>query len=185
MTQVISPTPGRVVWFYPAPHDGLATLNGQPLAAIVAGVHNDNLVNLAVFDAYGNTQQRSNVHLVQPDEDRPNSAHATWMPFQVGQAAKHQAVETAVVDALTTGTGIVQTAVDPAAFFAETDGTSASETGLVSGAKSTGVVLTEADSLADLAGTERPDHPGKSSWEEPTHTPEAAADNENDAPSAA
>lgn len=134
MTQVISPTPGRVVWYYPAEHDGIGRLNGQPLAAIVAGVHNDNLVNLAVFDAYGNSQQRSNVTLVQPDEDRPNHAHATWMPYQVGQAAKHQAVETAVVDALTTGTGIVQTAVDPAAFFAETDGTSASETGLVTDA---------------------------------------------------
>ena len=134
MTQVISPTPGRVVWYYPAEHDGIGRLNGQPLAAIVAGVHNDNLVNLAVFDAYGNSQQRSNVTLVQPDEDRPNHAHATWMPYQVGQAAKHQAVETAVVDALTTGTGIVQTAVDPTAFFAETDGTSASETGLVNDA---------------------------------------------------
>jgi hypothetical protein len=131
MTQVISPAPGRVVWFYPAPHDGIATLNGQPLAAIVAGVHSDRLINLAVFDAYGNTQQRGNVRLVQPGDAVPDSAHATWMPFQVGQAAKHQAVETAVLDALTTGTGVVQTAIDPSAIFAETDGTSASEAGLV------------------------------------------------------
>ena len=131
MTQVISPTPGRIVWFHPAPHDGIATLNGQPLAAIVAGVHNDRLVNLAIFDAYGNTQQRSNVQLAQPGDDVPNNAYAAWMPYQVGQAAKHQAVETAVLDALTTGTGIVQTAIDPSAIFAETDGTSASETGLL------------------------------------------------------
>lgn len=131
MTQVISPTPGRIVWFNPAPHDGLATLNGHPLAAIVAGVHNDRLVNLAVFDAYGNSQQRSNVHLVQPGDAVPDFAHATWMPYQVGQATKHQAVEAAVFDALTTGTGIVQTAIDPSAIFAETDGTSASEVGLV------------------------------------------------------
>lgn len=131
MTQVISPTPGRIVWFHPAPHDGIATLNGQPLAAIVAGVHSDRLINLAVFDAYGNSQQRSNVHLVQPGDAAPDSAHATWMPYQVGQAAKHQAVETAVADALTTGTGVVQTAIDPSAIFADTDGTSASEAGLV------------------------------------------------------
>jgi hypothetical protein len=131
VTQVISPTPGRVVWFYPAPHDGIATLNNQPLAAIVADVHSDRLINLAVFDAYGNTQQRSNVHLVQPGDATPDSAHASWMPFQVGLAAKHQAVETAVLDALTTGTGVVQTAIDPSAFFAETDGASASEAGLV------------------------------------------------------
>lgn len=134
MSAVITPTPGRVVWYYPAPHDGIGQLNGYPLAAIVAGVHNDNLVNLAVFDAYGNSQQRSNVHLVQPGDAVPDSAYVSWMPYQVGQAAKHQAVETAVIDALTTGTGIVQTAVDPSTIFAETDGTSASETGLVTDA---------------------------------------------------
>jgi hypothetical protein len=131
MTQVISPTPGRIVWYTPAPHDGIGQIAGQPLAAIVAGVHSDRLINLAVFDAYGNTQQRSNVTLVQPGDAVPDSAHATWMPYQVGQAAKHQAVETAVLDALTTGTGVVQTAIDPSAIFAETDGTSASEAGLV------------------------------------------------------
>lgn len=133
MTQVITPTPGRIVWYYPSEFDGIGQLNGQPLAAIVTGIHNDNLVNLAVFDPYGNSQSRSSVHLVQPDTERPNSAHATWMPYQVGQAAKHQTVEAAVVDALTTGTGIVQTSIDPAAFFAETTGTSASETSLVGG----------------------------------------------------
>lgn len=133
MTQVIAPTPGRIVWFHPAPHDGIATLNGQPLAAIVAGVHSDRLINLAVFDAYGNTQQRSNVHLVQPGDETPDSAHATWMPYQVGQAAKHQAVETAVVDAPIIGPGIgfMPTAIDPSAIFADADGTSASEAGLV------------------------------------------------------
>lgn len=98
MTQIISPTPGRIVWFNPTPHDGIATLNGHPLAAVVSGVHNDRLVNLAVFDAYGNAQQRSNVHLVQPGDAVPDFAHATWMPYQVGQAAKTQ-VAVAVADA--------------------------------------------------------------------------------------
>ena len=86
MTQVISPTPGRIVWFYPAPHEGIATLNGQPLAAIVAGVHSDTLVNLSVLDAYGNHQQRSNVTLVQPGNDAPAYSHAAWMPYQVSAA---------------------------------------------------------------------------------------------------
>lgn len=113
MTQVISPTPGRIVWYYPSENDGIGRLNGQPLAAIVAGVHNDNLVNLAVFDAYGNSQQRSSVHLVQPGEDVPNNAHATWMPYQINAA------------------GITAAEVPSADMFAETDGTSASETGLV------------------------------------------------------
>jgi hypothetical protein len=183
MTQVISPAPGRIVWFYPASHDGIATLSGQPLAAVVAGVHDDRLVNLAVFDFYGNTQQRSNVTLVQPGEERPTHAHATWMPYQIGQASKSQAAEAAVADALTTGTGIVQKSINPASFFAETDGTSASENGLVSSAKPTGVVLTEADSLADLAGTARPDHPGQSSWEEPAL--KTVDEGENDASPAA
>lgn len=124
MTQVISPTPGRIVWFYPAPHDGIGQIGGQPLAAIVAGVHNDRLINLAVFDAYGNTQQRSNVTLAQPDEDRPSGAHATWMPYQIGQAAK---AETAQEPDAETPLPVI----DTAAMLAETDGTSASETGLV------------------------------------------------------
>jgi hypothetical protein len=119
MTQVISPTPGRIVWFHPAPHDGIATLNNQPLAAIVAGVHSDHLINLAIFDAYGNTQHRSNVTLVQPGEEAPNHAHATWMPYQVGQAVKHH------------GTGVMQKAIDPSAIFTETDSASAPEVGLV------------------------------------------------------
>ncbi len=124
MTQVISPTPGRIVWFYPAPHDGIGQIGGQPLAAIVAGVHNDRLINLAVFDAYGNTQQRSGVTLVQPGDAVPDSAHATWMPYQIGQAAK---AETAQEPDAETPLPVI----DTAAMFAETDGTSASETGLV------------------------------------------------------
>jgi hypothetical protein len=120
MTQVISPTPGRIVWYTPTPHDGIATLNGQPLAAVVAGVHNDRLVNLAVFDSYGNTQQRSNVTLVQPGEAAPNHAHATWMPYQIS-AAGIAPMPTPEQEQLQGGSGP----------FADTDGTSASEIGLV------------------------------------------------------
>jgi hypothetical protein len=123
MTQVISPTPGRIVWFYPAPHDGIATLNNQPLAAIVAGVHHDRLINLAVFDAYGNTQQRSNVTLVQPGEDWGDSAHATWMPHQISAAGIQPAQEP--------GAETPPPVIDTAVAFAETDGTSASEADLV------------------------------------------------------
>jgi hypothetical protein len=148
VTQVISPTPGRIVWFHPAPHDGVATLNGQPLAAIVSGVHSDRLINLAVFDAYGNSQQRSNVHLVQPGDATPDSAHATWMPYQLGQATKTEAA-LAVADVAIAAAGVavsfaaeavtetsepaaVQvTQVDPTAIFADANGTSASEIGLV------------------------------------------------------
>lgn len=96
MSEKIIPTVGRIVWFTPADHDGIGRLNGQPLAAIVAGVHSDNLVNLAVFDAYGNTQQRSNVRLVQPGETTPDGApYAAWMPYQVKAAG----IELPVVEA--------------------------------------------------------------------------------------
>jgi len=96
MSEKIIPTVGRIVWFTPADHDGIGRLNGQPLAAIVAGVHSDNLVNLAVFDAYGNTQQRSNVRLVQPGEATPDGApYAAWMPYQVKAAG----IELPVVEA--------------------------------------------------------------------------------------
>lgn len=93
MTQVISPTPGRIVWYFPAPHDGIGQIAGQPLAAIVAAAHHDRLVNLAVFDAYGNAQQRSNVTLVQPDEDLPSGAFAAWMPYQVKAATKAEQLQ--------------------------------------------------------------------------------------------
>lgn len=96
MSEIISPTPGRVVWFTPAAHDGIGQLNGQPLAAIVAGVHSDSLVNLAVFDAYGNAQQRSRVLLVQPGEAAPDGgSYAAWMPYQVKAAG----IELPVVEA--------------------------------------------------------------------------------------
>ncbi|MBU3577496.1 hypothetical protein [Polynucleobacter sp. UK-Kesae-W10] len=96
MSEKIIPTVGRIVWFTPADHDGIGQLNGQPLAAIVAGVHSDTSVNLAVFDAYGNTQQRSSVRLVQPGEDKPDGgSYASWMPYQVKSAG----IELPVVDA--------------------------------------------------------------------------------------
>lgn len=100
MTDKIIPTPGRVVWYYPSAADGLAqfgkgTSDAQPLAAIVAGVHADNMVNLAVFDSYGNTHARPNVYLAQPGAAVPDHAHCAWMPYQVKSAG----IELPVVEA--------------------------------------------------------------------------------------
>jgi hypothetical protein len=96
MTQAINPTPGRIVWFWPQDNENIPAMNGQPLAAIVAGVHSDSRVNLHVIDAYGHYHARNNVTLVQPDTDKPNSiSYATWMPYQIGQAAKTEAVQAA------------------------------------------------------------------------------------------
>ena len=56
MTEIL-PTVGRVIWFTPSRLTGdgrFAHIDGRkPLAAIVAHVFNDALVNLAVFDSNG------------------------------------------------------------------------------------------------------------------------------------
>ena len=134
MSAVITPTPGRVVWYWPSANDGVPSLPGQPLAAIVAAVHTDRRVNLSVIDSYGNTHARGNVSLIQPDDIRPQPGSfnfAEWMPYQITaagielteqrEAALNPAADPALVSDLQGGSGI----------FAETDGTSASETGLV------------------------------------------------------
>jgi hypothetical protein len=87
VSAVITPTPGRIVWFWPAPNDNMPALAGQPLAAIVAAVHDDRRINLCVFDAYGQQHSRQNIHLVQPGDDEPSFVpHATWMPYQISAA---------------------------------------------------------------------------------------------------
>lgn len=78
MSSVIKPTPGRVVWFRPAVTDTtlfpLAALFGhQPMAAHVAVVHTDRLVNLMVIDPMGHTHPRGSIMLC----DRP-SRTTSW-----------------------------------------------------------------------------------------------------------
>jgi hypothetical protein len=61
----------------------------KPLAAIIAHVFNDALVNLAVFDSNGMSHSRTSVPLVQAGEAKPEHGYfCSWMPYQVGQAAK-------------------------------------------------------------------------------------------------
>jgi hypothetical protein len=90
----IPPTIGRVVLFTPSRLTGdgrFAHIDGRkPLAAIVAHVFSDALVNLAVFDSNGQPHSRTSVPLVQAGEDKPEHGYfCEWMPYQVGQAAKH------------------------------------------------------------------------------------------------
>jgi hypothetical protein len=93
MTKIL-PTVGRVVWFTPSRLTGdgrFAHIDGRkPLAAIVDHVFNDGLVNLAVFDSNGMSHSRTSVPLVQEGEAMPEHGYfCSWMPYQVGQAAKH------------------------------------------------------------------------------------------------
>ena len=98
---MIKPTVGRVVWYYPSTtaypeitdKSGrpIATSGDQPLAALVASVHNDRLVNLGGFDADGRTFSRLSVILMQEGDQVPKTgSYCTWMPYQIGQAKKHE-----------------------------------------------------------------------------------------------
>lgn len=125
----ITPTPGRIVWYWPAANDGIPASNINPLSAVVAAVHDDRHVNLCVFDHYGLPHSRTNVFLSQPDQERPTSreyAFAEWMPYQKGQAAKTEQLAAVVETAIAAGVGDTTPAM-----FAEVDGTSASLVGLV------------------------------------------------------
>lgn len=64
----------------------------QPFSASVAYVWSDRLVNLTVSDHDGNTQSRTSVPLVQEGDVPPaGGRYCEWMPYQVGQAKKHDA----------------------------------------------------------------------------------------------
>lgn len=94
---VIKPTVGRVVLFYPRGHQP----NEQPHAAIIAHVWSDTCVNLAIFDANGQPYPpgHTSILLVQPGSEVPSGGnYCTWMPYQVGQAAKTEELEKKLAD---------------------------------------------------------------------------------------
>jgi hypothetical protein len=85
---MIKPTVGRVVWFW-MPNSP----QKEPLAAMVAAVITDSIVNLSVIDAEGNQFGQKGVPLVQDGEKSPAMAYCEWMPYQKGQAAKTEALQ--------------------------------------------------------------------------------------------
>lgn len=91
---MITPTVGRIVWFYP---EGISPAD-QPAAAIVVYVHHERLVNLAVFDHLGYLAGETSVTLLQ-DDDPPAPRCCMWMPYQKGQAAKYEELEAQKVKA--------------------------------------------------------------------------------------
>jgi hypothetical protein len=98
---MIKPTVGRVLWFTPSvawatENDVAYGAVGEPLAAIVAHVINDRMVNLAAFDQNGKPFNATSVPLKHGDDEDfipEGSFYATWMPYQKGQAAKAEALE--------------------------------------------------------------------------------------------
>jgi len=91
---MIKPSIGRVVWFTPSKTDAALSGSDQKLAALVTYVHSDRCVNLAVFDANGNAHGRTSATLLQDDDvGNEGGYYAEWMPYQIGQAKKHDVDE--------------------------------------------------------------------------------------------
>ena len=68
----------------------------KPLDAGIVYVWSDRMVNLDVADHYGRHHSFTSVTLLQDGDPIPQSGwYATWMPYQKGQAAKAEALETA------------------------------------------------------------------------------------------
>jgi hypothetical protein len=91
---LIPPTVGRVVWYTPHHQEGFGVRLGvQPYTAQVAYVHNDRLINLIVADHEGVSFAELRVPLLQEGDLKPAEGRfASWMPYQLGQAAKATAV---------------------------------------------------------------------------------------------
>lgn len=83
---MITPTVGRVVWYFD--HNGKG-----PMAAIIASVKTDGVLNLGVFAEDGTTFPVTDVTLVQEDSEIPASDYCKWMPYQVGQAQKTEQLQ--------------------------------------------------------------------------------------------
>lgn len=101
MSQVITPTIGRKLWYYPSKYDYepefagaeltiMEVIDGQPCDANICYVHNDYKVNVTVADHVGDIHSRRHVPLVQPGGHiPPMGGYATWMPYQIEAALRH------------------------------------------------------------------------------------------------
>jgi len=85
---MIKPTIGRVMWYWPEKQ----FRDDQPWAAFVVKVWDDNMVNLTVCNHEGNVQPKTSVPVVQDGSPYTagDSPYVEWMPYQIGQAKKHE-----------------------------------------------------------------------------------------------
>lgn len=109
MAQVIVPTIGQRVWYYPSDWERglrpdidmqsaskIVSDGKQPCDAGVCYVHSDRLVNLTVADHNGTMHARTSVTLLQPGDPVPEPgevAYATWMPYQIEKALGKETIE--------------------------------------------------------------------------------------------
>jgi hypothetical protein len=85
---MIKPSIGRIMWYWPEKQ----YRGEQPWAAIVTYVHSDIMVNLATWNADGHPQPKTSVPIVQDGSPYTagDSPYVEWMPYQIGQAKKHE-----------------------------------------------------------------------------------------------
>lgn len=91
----ITPTVGRVVLFF----SSIAQI--EPLAATVAKVspvEDQHLLNLGCLDHNGSPFNAVDIPLIQDGDVRPEGPHATWMQYQINQAAKAESPPEAPVE---------------------------------------------------------------------------------------
>ena len=100
----IAPTVGRVVLFYPpanvtrAGGKPLRASKGQPFPALITHVWGASCVNVAPLPdgTFGELPPYTSVLIREPlgdGESGPDGAFCTWMPYQVGQAARTEQAE--------------------------------------------------------------------------------------------
>ena len=191
MSKLIPPTPGRVVWYFPSQHEIDAKAfsyedRTKPLAATVAYVHTDRLVNLSIVDQVGAQFRRTSVQLLQEDDPVPHTSegpYATWMPYQLSQALKEdlQALQHAALSVAVEAMVAEQTAqpvavgIDPAAPGADKtvettvypDGTSATGTAPLPGESPVTQGMADAKQLADAVAGLPPEGSASDSGKSP------------------
>ena len=79
---MITPTIGRVVWFWPAPENKDTPVSEKPFAAIIAYVWGERMVNLIAFDHNGNPEPHTSVTLLQDSDQKPSLGYCAEWPMK-------------------------------------------------------------------------------------------------------
>jgi len=96
---MIEPTVGRIVWYRPngiSRNVGIVADRHQPYAAMITEVIHARRVEIVVFGGGTPSIGPVTCDLMQ-DGDKvpaPGADYCEWMPYQKGQAAKTEALET-------------------------------------------------------------------------------------------